>query len=718
MFLLPSNWTDIASWSMLCWLLACATLIWGAVAVSLVSMQCAGANNVRVRRSWLMAGGVATGVGIWAGEMWAHPVVGSASLAALVALALTVSAYVGMQFAAAAPSPARRVLGTTGAACLHVLALGTAVFTLGLSMPTWWLPAMGAAGLVAHGALLQALRACGRMAGGMSPTRVAIRALAPAVASTLPGGVLAVAAGGALPTELGTQAPAMLLAAAIVGLAARATQVNRHLVGRHRRVRERLRETKARLERTPLADALTGLPNRLGLEAILRVATPRAQAAQERVVLLCAGLDGFRGVNDAYGQVIGDAILREATRRLNQVLRQAELPARARHLARVGGDEFVLMFQGKMERAALVRVAERAVAVLGQPAEAEGREVMLSASVGITAFPDDGAASRLLTQANAAMQAAKRAGGRACTMFEPHMLEDARERMELIGDLQQAVDREQLELMFQPKIDARSGQITAAEALLRWHHPTRGTIGPARFIALAESSGLVGALGNWVINEACRQARQWREQGLKMRVAINLSAYQMRQDDLVERIDAALRRHGVDASRLTCEITESVAMEDTLVTRRTFERLGAAGVHLSIDDFGTGYSSLAYLRHLPAAELKIDRSFVTDLGTSADAHAIVDAVIKLAHAIGLRVVAEGVETAVQRDLLVALGCDELQGYLFARPMSARALLLWAVDDDPARQAFRASLFADTNTPTTTPTEPGGIEPAIARLSLH
>jgi EAL domain-containing protein (putative c-di-GMP-specific phosphodiesterase class I) len=203
-------------------------------------------------------------------------------------------------------------------------------------------------------------------------------------------------------------------------------------------------------------------------------------------------------------------------------------------------------------------------------------------------------------------------------------------------------------------------------------------------------------LGNWVIEDACRQARGWRERGLKMRLAINLSVFQMRQNDLVERIQAALKRHGVNPSRLTCEITESVAMEDTQVTQRTFERLGQAGIHLSIDDFGTGYSSLSYLRRLPATELKIDRSFVMDLETSADARAIVDAVLKLAHAIGLKVVAEGVERVKQRDILLELGCDEFQGYLFARPMSARALMLWAVDDKPARQAFRPSLFAETN----------------------
>ncbi len=241
--------------------------------------------------------------------------------------------------------------------------------------------------------------------------------------------------------------------------------------------------------------------------------------------------------------------------------------------------------------------------------------------------------------------------------------------------------------------------MTAAEALLRWHHPTRGTVSPSVFIPLAERYGLIGALGNWVIEDACRQARVWRERGLKMRVAINLSVFQMRQDDLVERIQEALKRYGVNPSRLTCEITESVAMEDTQVTQRTFTRLGEAGIHLSIDDFGTGYSSLAYLRKLPASELKIDCSFITDLSSSADARSIVDAVIKLAHAIGLKVVAEGVETEAQRDILLDLGCDEFQGYLFAKPMSARALLLWAVDDQPAQNAFRASLFSDTQTPT-------------------
>jgi EAL domain-containing protein (putative c-di-GMP-specific phosphodiesterase class I) len=216
---------------------------------------------------------------------------------------------------------------------------------------------------------------------------------------------------------------------------------------------------------------------------------------------------------------------------------------------------------------------------------------------------------------------------------------------------------------------------------------------PDVFIPLAERFGLIGALGNWVIEEACRQARLWREHGLRMRLAINLSAHQLRQPDIVQRMEEALERHRIHPSLLTCEITESVAMEDTKATQATFLRLGTAGIHLSIDDFGTGYSSLSYLRRLPAEELKIDRTFVMDIENSADARAVVDAVIRLAHALSLRVVAEGVENQRQHEILSAMGCDEMQGYLFAKPMSARALLLWAIDDRP--HAFRDSLFGDT-----------------------
>jgi diguanylate cyclase len=273
-----------------------------------------------------------------------------------------------------------------------------------------------------------------------------------------------------------------------------------------------------------------------------------------------------------------------------------------------------------------------------------------------------------------------------------------------VQDLRQALSRHEFQLYFQPKVDARSLQITAAEALLRWLHPKRGMVSPAVFIPLAERHGLIAEIGLWVIEEACRQAAQWREAGLRMRIAVNISGHQLRRDDLVDQIQASLARHQVPASRLTCEITETVAMEDTAVTRLAFQRLGQAGLHVSIDDFGTGHSSLATLRRLPAEELKIDRAFVSDLGSGGEeARSIVRAIVQMAHSLQLRVVAEGVETEAQRDALVQLGCDELQGYLFAKPMTATALALWADGDGPAAaSAFRASLFD--------PTAPAQLEP--------
>ena len=250
---------------------------------------------------------------------------------------------------------------------------------------------------------------------------------------------------------------------------------------------------------------------------------------------------------------------------------------------------------------------------------------------------------------------------------------------------------------FQPIIELSSGRIHKAEALLRWQHPKRGMVSPVVFVPIAERHGLIRSIGAWAIEEACRQASEWRRQGLRMRVAVNLSGHQLRQDDLVDQIAASIRRYRIRPERLTVEITESVAMEDTAHTRAAFDRLRRAGLHVSIDDFGTGHSSLAALRKLPAAELKIDRAFVTDLASSADARNIARDIVDMAHTLDLRVVAEGVETGEQRDLLVAMGCDELQGYLFAKPMAAVSLALWAENDGiTGREAlFRPSLFGST-----------------------
>ncbi len=348
------------------------------------------------------------------------------------------------------------------------------------------------------------------------------------------------------------------------------------------------------------------------------------------------------------------------------------------------------------------------LATLGEPMTLPNAvTVNLSGSIGIVMYPEHGPASKLIANADAAMYAAKRAGGSTYAFFEPRMELDAREQLALQADLRLAIDRHELQLYYQPKIDGKSGQITGVESLLRWQHAVRGFVPPGLFIPIAERFGLIGTIGNWVIDEACRQLREWNRQGLRMRVAVNLSVHQLRQEDLVQRVRLAVEHFGVDPQLLTFEITESVAMEDTQETMRAFAQLSSVGVSLSIDDFGTGYSSLAYLRKLPAKQLKIDQSFVQDLGSSQDALAVVDAVIRLAHALGLRVVAEGVETVRQRDILLSLHCDELQGYLFARPMAARMLTLWAMgeshpaphaaDQAPQSRAdFRSSLFMDVD----------------------
>jgi diguanylate cyclase (GGDEF)-like protein len=436
-------------------------------------------------------------------------------------------------------------------------------------------------------------------------------------------------------------------------------------------------------------DVLTKLPTRASFEDQLAAQVAKADAAKSRLALLFIDLDGFKPVNDTFGHSTGDLVLKEVGERLRATSRAIDV------LTRIGGDEFVLMMAGDPTQEAAAQVARRLIDDISRPYDIGDREVVISCSIGIVIYPDSGAHTKLIARADAAMYEAKRSGGGCHCFYTPSMDEDLRDKFDLVSDLRQAIENKQMELFYQPKIDARSGKISAAEALLRWKHPKRGMVPPSVFIPLAERFGLIGALGKWVIDDACRQAQRWREHGLRMRLAINLSALQMRQDDIVQSIVGALERHRIHPSLLTCEITESVAMEDTKATQRTFMLLGEAGIHLSIDDFGTGYSSLSYLRRLPAEEIKIDRSFVMDIENSQDARSVVDAVIKLAHALSLRVVAEGVENQRQQEILAQMGCDEMQGYLFAKPMSARALLLWAIDDRPETTAFRASLFGDT-----------------------
>ncbi len=459
---------------------------------------------------------------------------------------------------------------------------------------------------------------------------------------------------------------------------------------REAKMRASLVKARSDVERESLTDPLTRLPNRQAFELRLKDFGPSSEKAGGGLVLMFIDLDGFKPINESFGHQSGDWLLNSVGKRLHEEAHSDEF------VARWGADQFLLLMPGSKARDLLAERARDLLKTIAKPIEVLGRELPVQASIGIAICPDDGAAAMLVTYADAATYAAKAAGGGTFCFFEPHMLHDSHEQMELLRDLRRAIEDQELELYFQPKIHAPSGEITGAEALIRWNHRTKGLISPGAFIPVAERFGLIGAIGDWVIDRACRQIHEWREGGLRMRVAINLSVHQLRQDDLADRIGVALTRYKVNPTLLTCEITESVAMENNSTSKAFFDKLEKVGVHISIDDFGTGYSSLSYLRELPAEELKIDAAFVKDLEFSNDARTVVDAVVKLGLALGLRVVAEGVETEIQRDILRQLGCNELQGFLFAKPMAANRLFLWAMSDEgPAQIDFRESLFGDT-----------------------
>ncbi len=462
----------------------------------------------------------------------------------------------------------------------------------------------------------------------------------------------------------------------VVGVTLLVGQFETRMRARTSGLNARLRSANERLRQRALRDPLTSLPNRLLFDKLLSKALKRLAAAVAegrdgaKVVVLFIDLDGFKPVNDALGHAVGDVVLREVAARLRASVRAGDT------VARLGGDEFVMLMECETALVDPVIAARRIVEAIGQPIPTSVRSIQISCSVGIATYPEHGPRERLVAHADAAMGEAKRAGGNTWAHFEERLEGPRPEMLGLQNDLRFAIENNQLALHYQPKVDGRNGQTHGVEALLRWIHPEHGFVSPAVFIPLAERFGLIGKLGNWVIDEACRQVEAWSAQGHRMNVAINLSVHQLREADLVERIEQALLRHHIDADQLLCEITESVAMGDVKATQAAFSGLAHIGVLLSIDDFGTGYSSLSYLRRLPARQLKIDRSFVMDLETSSDARAIVSAVVHLAHDLGLGVVAEGVETAGQRDVLVGLACDELQGYLFARPMRAHEVLPW------------------------------------------
>ena len=431
----------------------------------------------------------------------------------------------------------------------------------------------------------------------------------------------------------------------------------RYILGVAEDVTERKR-AEAKIAHLAHHDVLTGLPNRAAFNECFAATLSRARQAGESFALLCLDLDRFKYINDLFGHAAGDALLCEVARRLEAVTRGA-------FLARIGGDEFTLIVAENNMPDAAARLAERIVTALGDTIEIEGHRLAANACVGVAVYPTDGAdGEKLICNADAALYRAKSEGPGSYRFFEPEMDRALRENREIQHDLKSALERDEFRLVYQPMAEI-DGPVIGFEALARWHHPTRGLIAPSLFIPLAEDSGLIIALGEWVLRAACREAAAWQTGA---QIAINLSPAQFRHGDLPSLVHEVLLETGLAPARLELEITESVLIDDFSRAQATLRRLKALGVKIAMDDFGTGYSSLSYLQSFPFDKIKIDRSFIFELETNANNAAIVRAVITLAKNLNLPVLAEGVETEEQRLILSCEGCDQMQGYLIGKPM--------------------------------------------------
>ncbi len=411
-------------------------------------------------------------------------------------------------------------------------------------------------------------------------------------------------------------------------------------------------------------DVLTGLPNRLLMQDRLHQAIVQARRGGGLVALMFIDLDRFKTVNDSYGRVIGDALLKQVAQRLRNCLRDTDT------VARLGGDEFTIMLPDAGNAQVVGEVAQRILTELARPFE---QEMYVSASIGISLFPRDGSdPDQLVKHADRAMYSAKDYGPNTYRYFTEDLNHEAHEKVMLESGLRRAIKGGELRLSYQPEIDLVTRRVIGAESLARWQHPTLGLISAARFIPVAEESGLIVELGEWVLRAACEQLRAWQQEGLALKVAVNVSARQFHQGNLADLVLAVTADSHVDPRLIEIELTESAIMQDTQASVSTLERLKSYGISIAIDDFGTGYSSLSYLKRLPLDTLKIDPSFVRDITTDRNDEAIVRAIIGLAHSLGKKVIAEGVEEDTQLSFLNAYGCNFGQGYLFGRPTSAEA----------------------------------------------
>ena len=448
-----------------------------------------------------------------------------------------------------------------------------------------------------------------------------------------------------------------------------ARALRRHVESLERVVTDRTKGLEAanrQLRHLASHDALTGLPNRLLLEDRATQAIAQADRQAHEFALLVIDLDRFKLINDSLGHRAGDDLLREVAQRLKSAVRSVDTAAR------LGGDEFVILLAGPISEAEALEIGKRVIHLMEPAIRLLGIDVHISPSVGIAFYPRDAASvEALLARADAAMYSAKERGRNNVQCYAEGMSTATSEHVKLESDLHEALRTQQFELHYQPKVDTATGRINSAEALIRWNHPQRGLLGPDQFISLAEDCGLLDAIGEWVLFEACRQARAWQDAGLRpLRVAVNLAPSQFRLTNLVDQIRRALDAAHLDPQLLEVELTESAVMSDAEESIVILESISSMGVLVSVDDFGTGYSSMSYLRRFPIDKLKIDRCFVQEMTRRPEDASIVRAIISLAHGLHLKVIAEGVETSEQLALLANLGCDQYQGFYYSPALSS------------------------------------------------
>ncbi|MHB9800135.1 putative bifunctional diguanylate cyclase/phosphodiesterase [Pseudomonas sp. MT3] len=638
---------------------------------------------------WIGGGGVAMGIGVWSMHFigmlaFSLPIaLGYDLTLTLLSLAIAV---LSSGFALALVSqerlpPWQLVLGAlamgAGISCMHYLGMYAMLMQPGIDYDPLLFGLSLVVAVLASGAALyiafrlrrntpyvRLVRAGAALVMGVAIVGMHYTGMA---AARFPDGSFC----GAAPSGLGNDWMAVLVIVvtlAVIGIALLTSVLDARLESRTALLSSSLAQANQELTQLALHDNLTRLPNRVLLEDRIEQLVGKVQRGGGHFALMFLDLDGFKPVNDAFGHHVGDLLLKDVARRLCDNLRSEDT------VARIGGDEFVLLVE-LVEPEDAVSIASQQINLLAQPFQVAGQELRIAASIGIALYPGDGASQQeLLRNADAAMYHAKGNGKNGYSFFEQSMNTNARNHLQLLHDLRTALARGEFVLHYQPKF-AASGEPVGAEALLRWQHPQRGLLMPDTFIALAERTGLIIPIGDWVLDEACRQMSLWYAQGYRdWRVAVNLSALQFCNAELVDAVAGALGRYQLPANCLTLEITETTAMRDADASLAILGRLADMGVDLSIDDFGTGYSSLLYLKRLPANELKIDGGFVRDLEHDSDDAAIVSAIVALGQALELRIVAEGVETPRQQDFLTRLGCDSLQGFLLGKPAPAEQFL--------------------------------------------